>query len=897
MSLDRLRGLVVRLRRAFGGHRAEEELDAELGLHLELETEAGVARGLDPAEARRQALVKFGGVERYREATRDARGLSWLDELRRNVRYAGRTLRRSPGFTGVAVATLALGIGANTAIFSAVDAVLLQPLPFADPDRLVLVWETDRSSGTTREPGSYPDFLDFRERSASLAALAAFRGTDVTRLPEDGEPERISAVQATHDLLPMLPISPLVGRTFTAEEDRPGAPNVALLGESFWRERFDSDPGVVGRTLTINDVPHAIVGVVPDRAAFGVDQVNAAAAYGFGTGAGRVAVWLPLRASVDLYPRQTHPFFLMGRLAAGVTLSSAQEELGRIAGELEATYPENAARGVNLEPFSEVVLGPVRPALLLLMGAVGLVLLVACVNVANLLLARGAARAREVAVRAALGAGGGRIAAQFLVEGLLLTLLGAATGVALAWVGLELLVALAPADIPRLDEVGLDLRVLAFTGVVSAVIAVAFGMVPTLQSRRLDLQATLKAEAGRSSPGRARRGLGGGLVVVEMALAVALVVGAGLLLQSFGRLMRVDPGFRAERVLKAQYELPPSRYPRDFSRFPRWPEVNSLHAELIRRVEGLPGVTAAAVAGSHPLDVGFTNSFLIEGREGEAAEQPEIRTRQVSSGYFATLGVPVVSGRAFTPAEDADATAVVVVNEAAAERFFPGESPIGHRLTFWGITRSIVGVVGNERFAGLDEATPPAVYAPLPQSPASRASLLVRTSGDPLALAGVVRGALRELDPALALYGVEPLERTLSETVSERRFTTLLLALFGGAALLLALIGVHGVLSFTVAQRAGEVGIRMALGASRGAVMRMVVGEGLALAAGGVFLGVAVALAGSRLLASLLYGVSTTDPATFIGVAVATLAVAAAAAWLPARRATQADPIAALRAE
>ena len=568
-----------------------------------------------------------------------------------------------------------------------------------------------------------------------------------------------------------------------------------------------------------------------------------------------------------------------------------------LAAQLEAAYPSNAARGVFLEPLREVVVGPARPALLVLLGAVALVLLIACANVANLLLARGTARSREIAVRAAMGAGTGRLARQFVVESLVLALAAAGFGVALAFGGLELLLRLAPADLPRVAEAGVSPRALGLTMLVSVLVGVAFGTVPSLQARRLDVQSALRAGGTGAGAGRERRRAQSLLVVAEVGLAVFLLIGAGLLLKSFWRLLQVDPGFRTEQVLKAEYQLPERRYPMDFSRWPDLTEIHGFNAALLARAEVLPGVEAAAIAGSHPLNAGFTNSFVVVGREAEAADWPEISIRQVTPGYFPTLGVPLRSGRLLRDADDASAAPVVLINEAAARRFFAAQPPLGQRIAFWGTPRTIVGVVGDERFHGVAEAAPPAVYAPLAQAPTTAGSLLVRARGEPLALAGAVRSAIRETDPALAVFGVEALDETLSRSVGPRRFTVLLLGLFAALALSLAVVGVHGVLSYSVAQRTREIGIRMALGASRGRVTGMVLGQGTGLISLGVLLGLAGAWVLSRLLRGLLFGVSATDPAIFAGVAGLLLLVSLLACYLPARRATRVDPAVALRAE
>ncbi|HEX7050810.1 MAG TPA: ABC transporter permease [Longimicrobiales bacterium] len=822
----------------------------------------------------------------------------WLHDLR----YALRTLRRTPGFTMVAVLTLALGIGANTAIFSVIDGVLLRPVPFADADRLMMVWETDRNSGTTREPASVPDYLDFGERSTRFERLAAFAGTELNLTPDDGAPLRLTALAVTHEFLPLVGIEPRIGRSFTAAEDAPGGPHAVLISEDLWARLFARDPGVVGRTLRLDDVVYTVIGVLPSGADFGTLQVLGAAAYGRsfadrGTATG-VDVWVPLQPDPESLPRSTHPIFVLGRLAAGASVAAAQQELGAIAAELEATYPVNDGRGVFIEPLTDVVFGPVRPALVVLLGAVALVLLVACVNVANLLLARGTTRVREVAVRTALGAGAGRLGRQFLVESVVLTLVAAAAGVGLAFAGLELLLALAPADIPRLPDVGIDARVLVATLVVSVLVGIAFGAVPTLQARRIDVQSALKGAGRGASAGRERRRLRSALVVAELALAVVLVAGAGLLIRSFWRLQQVDTGFRAEGVLKAEFQLPTSRYAAGSPGWPDFPEMRRFNGDLLRRVRALPGVESAAIAGNHPLDAGFTNSFVVVGREAEAKNWPEISIRRVGAGYFETVGLPLLSGRTLRDSDDAFATPVLIINQTAARRFFADRDPLGQQIAFWGAARTIVGVVADEHVHGLARPAPPAAYAPFAQVSRPGAEvLLLRTNGDPAALAPAVRRIVRELDPALAVYGVEPLAETVSRSIGQQRFTMALLAAFAALAIALAVIGVHGVLSYTVSRRTPEIGIRMALGASHGNVVGLVVGEGLRLALVGLALGIAGALAASRLLRSLLFGVTATDPATFAAVAAAILAAGALASWIPARRAARVDPMAALRNE
>jgi putative ABC transport system permease protein len=881
----------------------EREMDEEMRFHIERQTEKNLRAGMPPEEARRAALASFGGVERFKEESRDEARPRRLEDLAQDLRFGVRSLARNPGFTLVAVLTLALGIGANTAIFSVVDGVLLRPIPLDRADRLMVVWETDRDSGTAREPASVPDFLDFRQQSRSFETLAAFAGAEVNLTPAAGEPTRLAALAASHEYLPMVGVRPLRGRGFAAADDRPGAPDVALISEGLWQRLFARDPSVVGRTIRLDDRPTTVVGVIPDAGGFGSLQVLSAAAYSRsfadrGRDA-RVEVWVPLRPDPERNPRDNHPILVLGRLAAGATPETAQREMDTIASELERQYPSNKARGVFVEPFAEVVFGPVRPALYVLLGAVALVLLVACANIANLLFARGSVRLREVAVRTALGAGWRRLIHQFLVESTLLTVLGVGLGLLFALLGLRLLPALSPGGIPRLAEVGIDGRVLGLTLGATVLVALAVGLMPAFQARRADLQATLKEEAGRAAttePGRGR--LRAMLVVAELALAVVLLAGAGLLLRSFWLLRQVDPGFRAAGVLKAEFQLPRSRYPTDFSKWPNWPEQRRFYDEVLQRLARLPEVEAAAVAGNHPLDPGFTNSFSVVGREAEARDWPEISVRRVDPGYFATLRVPLLRGRLLRTGDGAADPPVLLVNEEAKRRFFADRAALGQQIAFWGQNRTIVGVVRDERIHGLSAAAPAAVYAPLAQCPSANGAgtLLVRAKGDPAALLSAVRAAIREVDPELAVFGAEPLETTLRESVARQRFTVLLVTLFAGLALVLALVGVYGLLSYVVAQRMPEMGIRMALGAAPGNVVRLIVVQGFRLALWGLGLGLAGAVVLNRFLQGLLFGVGTADPATFLAVPALVLAAALLASWLPARRATRRDPMTTLRA-
>ena len=673
----------------------------------------------------------------------------------RDMTFVTLSALKNRGFTAVAVLTLTLGIGMTTAIVSVVDAVLLRPVPMTDIDRLVMIWETDRASGTTHEPASLPDFLDFKQRSRRVGDLAAFCAGEVNLTPDDGEPSRVASLSVSARFLPMLGIEPIVGRTFTAEEDTPGGGSVILISEDLWQRQFQRDPRIVGRTLRLNDRPRTIVGVVPASADFGILQVLRSADYGRGfaqrDARTTVDVFGPLQGDPQRLPRETHPIFVLGRLAAGSSLEAARQELGAIAADLEKTYPVNEARGVFVQPLRDVILGPSEPALLVLLAAVGVVLLIACVNVAHLLLARGTVRAREIAVRKALGAGFGRLVRQFVVENTVLMLVAAVLGVILASVALRVLLIVAPPDIPRLADVAIDARVLAAVVALSLGIGFVFGLVPLIQSRRGDLQTALKSDVSRGATGGRETASARSLLMVgEIAMAVVLLIGAGLLIKSFWYLQRVNPGFDADRVVKAEFQLPSSRYPMN-------KEIQQFNARLLARVLALPGVEVAAIAGNHPLDAGFTNSFEVVGREAEARDWPEISVRRVSPGYFRVLHVPLVRGRLLSDSDDAQAAPAVLINEETVRRFFSRQDPIGQRIFLYGAPRTIVGVIGDEKIHGLAEATPIAAYLPVAQVPSSSVTLIARVSGDPMRVAGSLRAAVREIDPALAVFGVEPL--------------------------------------------------------------------------------------------------------------------------------------------
>jgi predicted permease len=817
-----------------------------------------------------------------------------------DFRYALRSFLKNPAFSIACILTLALGIGANTAIFSVVDAVLLRRAPFAEIDRLVMVWETDRNTGTTREPASLPDFLDIKERARTLAEAAVLMAGEMNLTPATGDPRRVPVLLVSHGLLPMLGLEPVAGRGFAEADDRPGAPRSVLIGESLWEREFGRRADAVGSTIRLDDESFTILGIMRRGSDFGVLQILSRAAYSrsFADRGERteVEIWAPLQGDPRQLPRSTHPIFVAARLAGGIGVDAAQTELTRVMFDLERSFPENAARGAFVEPLSSVVFGPFRPAFYLLLAAVALVLLVASVNVASLLIARGAARMHEVAVRGALGAGRSRLIRLFLVESLVLTAASTLLGLVIAHAVLGIIIAFAPADIPRLTQASVDGRVLAATIAVSALAAIGFGLFPMIQAGRADLQSALRG-IGRTSQGRGRKRLQQALVAGELALAVLLVCGAALLIRSLWNVQRVDPGFRSAGVLKAEYQLPGSRYPSDFRQWPNFAEQHAFTRALLERATRLPGVEAAAIAGNHPLDPGFTNSFTVVGREAEARTWPEISMRRVTPSYFATMGLQALRGRLLSDADGTTSAPVALINQAAAERFFPDRDPIGARIRFWGTSRTIVGVVTNERFQGLTAAAPIAAYTPLSQTPSATGTLLLRTRMEPASLATSAERVIHDIDPGLAVFAVEPLDRTISRSVSQRRFTAFLLGAFAALAVILAAIGVHGLLSYNVAQRRQEIGIRIALGAGRGAVLGLILREGVGIIFAGLIGGLAGAVVLTRLLQALLFGVSPTDPLSFVVVAAVLTAVAVVATLLPARRAARVDPLPALRTE
>ncbi|MFL5578191.1 MAG: ABC transporter permease [Gemmatimonadaceae bacterium] len=806
-----------------------------------------------------------------------------MTSLLSEIRIASRGLARRPGFTAVVVLTLALGLGANAAIFSVVDAVLLRPLPYREPQRLAMVWEANRDRKSDRNVVSPANFLDWRAQNGVFEEMAAAFDwhANLTGL---GEPEEVSIELATASLFPLLGVQPALGRVYTAREDLPNGEPVVLLSDAFWRRRFGADRGVVGRTVTLNGKPRTVLGVMPPG--FRVEGRPA-----------EPALWAPLRLDPAQDYRQSvgRYIFALGRLKPGVTAERAGTEMRTIARRLEEAHPQfNTGWSVNVVPLEEQVIGGVRRALLVLSGVVGFVLLIACANVANLQLAQASAREREIAVRAALGAGGWRLARQLLVESVLLALAGGALGVLLAFWGTAALTAAAPAAIPRVHDVSLDARALGVTAALSLLAALLFGFLPALQVARGDLHDALKSGGRGAVAGRSR--LRSTLVVVQVALSLVLLVGAGLMLKSFARLQGVSPGFDPERLLTAKVTLSGPKYESDARQ-------TAFFQQLLERVAAEPGVRAAGAINWLPLSgLRSATDYTIAGRPApRRGEEPGADVRAVDPAYFRAMGIPLLRGTTFNGHELPDArTKTVVISESLARAQFPGQDPLGQRILMeWGdtLTGEIVGVVGDVRHIGLDSIAPPTIYWALPQFPSPFMTLVVRTAGDPMRSAGAVRRAVWSLDPDLPVADVKPMESYLGDSVARRRFTATLLATFAALALSLAAVGLYGVVSYSVAQHTREFGIRMALGASATAVRRGVMRQSLLLAVAGVVAGILGALALTRLLASLLYDVSATDPTVFAGIAAVLTGVALAAAYVPARRATRVDPMEALRYE
>jgi predicted permease len=801
-----------------------------------------------------------------------------LENLLHDLRYGFRMLLKRPGFTSVAVVTLALGIGANTAIFSVVNAVLLRPLPFTDPDRLALFYGTNRQMGFSG-PWAVcdPDYPDWKTQSEEFGQIAAYQQRPFN-LTGVGDPERLQGSASDAGLFSLLGVHPALGRAFTEEEERPGHDDVVVIGKKLWQRRFGSDPSALGSVVRLDGKSRTVIGVMPS----GFEFPN------------QTEVWTPLVLTSDCSNSFNQ---VVARLKPGVPLKQAQEELGVIFRRMSERHSQRDAESeMTLMPLQEFVVANTRPVLLVLLGAVGLVLLIACANVANLLLARAAGRQREMAIRRALGASRWRIVSQLLVESIILAVLGGALGVLVAVWSLEGLLAFLPPAVPRADSIGIDVWVLAFALAASLVSGIIFGLVPALHSSRTDLSRSLKEGERSVSDSRGRRRVRGILVISEFALAMVLLVSAGLLIRSFIRLIEVKPGFDPRNVLTMNVILPSTRYskPADMATFYR---------TAIERFQNVPGVRAAGAVFGLPLgDMSVRGDFTVEGQPPPAAGVTASKL-VVSSGYFRAMGIPLVSGRFFTDADTDKTNHVVIISENLAEMFWPGEDPIGKHLHPGFRSKpmcTVAGVVGNVRQNGFAKNAPLAIYMPDTQAPVfllDAAAFVVRTEGDPQPLANTFRRELQAVDKELPLYDVRTMEQLVSRSVSEPRFNMILLAVFAGLALALASIGIYGVMSYSVAERTREIGIRMAMGAQTDDVLKLVLKQGTMLIVMGLGLGLAASFALTRVISTFLFGVGATDPATFAGIALLLCGVALLACYIPARRATKVDPMVALRYE
>ena len=868
--------------------QVSDDVDAELAFHLARRVEELTERGLSPDDARREAASRFGNLEYTRQYCRDedvrrereTQHNIMTDEIKQDLIYSIRSLRSTPGFALVALLTLALGIGANTAIFSVVRGVLLSPLPFPDADRVVKVWQTNQSENDLRSQVSEPDFLEWKAGTKRLSSIAGYwysRGGSTADLTGLGTPEQLQGAYITPGFFETLGARTALGRTIRPEEAVAGNDHFVVLSDGFWRRRFGEDRTIVGKALTLDGVPFTVVGVMPPAFTFPADRLD---------------FWMPLSImGPDAIGRQRGSRFLdvIGRLAPGATIEQAHDEIAGIA--RQTAEREADARGwtdATLAPVRDAIVGDVRRPLLVLLGAVGFVLLITCVNIAGLLLARATSRQRELAVRSALGAGRGRIFRQLITESLVLALLGGALGVALAYAGSKALAAIGAGDLPRATSIRLDGTVLLFALGVSTVSGLLFGLLPALRATSRNLQGVLRA-GSRGSVGNSGQKLRSALVIAEVALAVVLVVGAGLAMRSFAKLLEVNPGFNTQNVLAVRLGIPYDRI---------GPEKAPGYFEsMLSRIAAIPGVEAVGSAKDFPLrGSGELRGPTVPGGVGGTADQQiRLDVMHVSADYFRAMGIPMRAGRTFTSTDRAGAPVVWIVNEAFVKRYWPNESAVGKTLRMGNGSIEVVGVVGDFRQKNLAAPAEPTAYLHYLQNMRAGMSIAVRTNGNPLRYTNAVREAIWSVDRDETITSMETLESIVGGHVARPRLLATLLLLFGVMGLSLGALGIYGVLAYAVSQRRQEIGVRVALGATPKAVLRLIVGQGMALAGIGVLAGVLGALALTRVMATVLYEVRATDPATFAVVIVVLLGAGLLASWLPAQRALRIDPVQALR--
>jgi putative ABC transport system permease protein len=817
-----------------------------------------------------------------------------MNSLTSDLTYAFRMLLKHPGVTAIAVITLALGIGANTAIFSVVNAVLLNPLPYKQPERLVSLWENVPGHGRWRAAPA--NFFDWKKQNTVFEDVAAFGQSSMT-LTGVGEPEQLTGTRVSSGYFAVVGVEPFIGRSFASEEHEVGKGQVVILGHALWQRRFGGDASVINRNITLDGSTYTVVGVMPP----GIYPVSPTTSGRLNFDEQQQNFWLPMSFTASwAAARSAHVLGVVARLKPGVTIAQATSEMNTIGARLEQEHTENRGEGIIVSQFMNEVVGNVRPALLTLLAAVALVLLIACANVAGLLLAQHAGRAKEIAIRAALGAGRARLVRQFFIEGLLLSLLGTVAGLALAAAGTKVLLQFVPAGVPRLAQVSLNWQVLGFTMLISLGTCLIFGLAPAWQASKPDLHNALEQSGRTSGPGASKLRFRQALVVFQVSIAVMLVIGAGLLIKSFWLLQRVDPGFQAEGVLSAELTLPAAKYSKE--------QINSFHKQLLDQISSIPGVKSATLAYDHPLTSNWLDSFEIEGR----VMPPDSRSLSanfipVGPDYFETVGVRLIEGRTFTPQDDQDHPGVAIVNESFVKHYFPNENALGQRMKpgppgrIWRGQKltsfEIVGIVHDVKLAGLDAPSEPAYYLPASQAPLEDMMILVRTSTDPLSLVGAVRKAVWTIDPNQPIANINTLERIVDDSIAQRRLNMLLMGLFGGLAMLLSAVGIYGLLSHAVTQRTQEMGIRMALGARVSDVLKLVLRQGMTLTLAGEAIGLIGAFILTRLIRGLLFGVTPNDALTFVVVGGVLAIVALLACYLPARRATKVNPLVALRYE
>ena len=867
------------LRALFGKQRTEQELDEELRCYMETAVEQKMRAGTGREEAARETRIEMGGMEALKEQVREVGWETHIASFLQDVRYGLRMLRKNPSFTIVAVLALALGIGANTAMFSVIEAVLLRPLPYRHAGEIVRVSSAwDRNGTLTSYTSSPPDFFDWRDQSRSFSSMFAYHMGEFA-LTGLGEAKRVRAVMATAGMFSTLQAEPMLGREFTVEENRKGANHVVILSHGLWQSAFAGAADAIGKTIQLDSEPYTIIGVMPADFRFPLFAGDAYVPIGFD--------------DKVMTQRGAHYLAVLGRLKSGVTLAQANDDLSAIMAQLRKLYPDKDGKwGVRAQLWSAALVGDIRPALLVLLGAVGLVALIACANISNLLLARATVRHRELAMRRALGAGRSRLVRQMLTEGLLLALLAGAASLLLAHWALVSIVRFGPADIPRLSNVGLNGPVLAFAMSVSIACALLFALIPALRSSARDAAGLLRTSV---SPGREAGRLRGALLIGEVALSMMLLAGAGLLLRSFVGLSSLSPGFDPKDVLTMSVSVPDAHYKNSAA-------LQSYWDQALTQLRALPGVASVAAVTPLPLSGDdFSSSFSVEGRSVPEKDEPSAELRFATPDYFRTLVIPLRQGRTFTEADRFGAARVLLITETAARMFFPQGDAIGQKIKFGargGYEKNegeIVGIVGDVRHFGVDAPIPPMFYVPLGQSGMDGVTVVMRTQGLPATLTQPARKVVQAIDRDALVSEPVPMETLVSASLGQRRFYMMLLGGFAVLALVLAAVGLYGVISYSVAQRTQEVGIRVALGASRGEVVAMVMGQGLRLAAAGLAIGLLLALVLKGVLKGLLVGVSATDPATLALTALLLLLVAVLASYVPARRAARVDPMVALR--